>query len=363
MSQRFDHRMMVVQIMEVGDVAGAMKHIISTTKGDNPQRRRAVFDNIRTRILKNESYKCPHGMDQLRYLAKREGSNPSDKIKLQTLLYKPLHFIRWAQVTKRFLSDNDLQEELKSIRIVKDPFYEFDCPQNIKDLVSADIEMGIHDNHNHKRKPREHYIFTAEEVDEMVTTATDYIQKDIIWSKKCNSLRLLECLSLLTGRRKWELCSTLKIRTSPKNDYIAEVQGLAKNIKSMVEDAEWVEIPLLAPVQLIIRGITNIRLVPYKMGAYVGGTKLFPKMTHTHYRNIYVDKAYENRNINKFHEGSCSELEWKRCALQVTMLTYTNRYATMITDNVNVDVDCELGDSILASEASGSQVDQQQDPI
>lgn len=360
MKQRFNHQAMVVQIMDDGDVDGAIRHILEITKNDKAQRRRAVFDNVRTQIMKKEQYRSEEGYQQLKTLAMREDLSPTDRMKLQTLLFKPLHFIRWAQVCRCFLSDYDLQAELREIRIVKDPFYDFDCPVTIKSMVKEDTDEQVQENHNHQRKPREHYIFNTDEVTQMITTATEYIQQDIPWTRPCNSFRLLECMCLLTGRRKWELCSTLKIKAVPGNDYLAEVQGLGKSIKSRINDT-WCIIPLLAPIHLIIHGITKLRMFAHEMGKYRGGIKLFPRMTHTHYRNVYADKAYEQRAINRFREDhSCSELEWKRSALNITMGIYTERYATMITDNNDIIID---RDPAIPNPHGGSPLNTQQDSV
>lgn len=354
---RFDHRQLIVQIMEDGDVEGAMAHILSITKGDLPKRRRAVFDNVRTKILKEEKYRNPEGYAQLEQLARRQDLNPTDRVKLQTLLFKPLHFIRWAQVHRCFLSDPYLQEELRNIRIVKDPFYEFDTPQNIKLMVSKSIQDGVMSNHSHKTRPRETYRYTNQEVDEMIQQAIDFIGQDLQWSKKCNSLRLLECLCLLTGRRKWELCSTLKIRTVPTFEYQAEVQGLGKNLITKL-DPVWNRIPLLAPISVVIRGITNLRLCFHSMGKYEGGKKLFPRLNHTHYRNLYSEKCFELREINKFCEGdSCSKMEWQRRALHVTMAILADRYLTLLlTDEPEQQPD-------MAGEVCGSRSDDGQDSL
>jgi hypothetical protein len=357
---RFDHKELVVRIMEDKDVEGAMAHILEVTKTDPPRRRRAVFDNIRTRILKQEHYRSSEGYAELQQLCMEQSLNPTDKVKLQTLLFKPLHFIRWAQVHRSFLSDHNVQCRLRDIKIVKDPFYEFDTPENIKLLVTANLQQLVQDNHSHKVKPKEHYRFTVSEVDDMVQTATDYIQQELPWEKRANSLRLLECLCLLTGRRKWELCSTLKIRTVPDFEFQAEVQGIAKDIKSIFQE-EWVKIPLLAPVSVVIRGITNLRLHPHEMGRYAVHAKLFPRLTHTHYRNLYSDKCFHMRHINKFCEDdSCSELEWRRRALHVTMSIIASRYSTMLITDERGFQEREDG---MACEDGGPQIDVLEDTV
>lgn len=328
----FDHKEMAVRIMEDGDVDGAISHVLAMLAGRDSKTKYSAFRNIRAHILRQEHYRSEEGYQQLREMAMRDGLNPTDRTLLQTLLFKPLHFMRWAQVSKRYLSDWDLQQELMAIKIVKDPFYEFDCPEKIKRASHTDEKMQVEQNHKHKRKPREHYIFTSTEIDDMVRTATDYISSEMDWSKRCNSIRLLECLCLLTGRRKWELCSTMKIKTVPEFDYQADICGICKVIAHKTGDV-WHRIPLLAPVHLIIKGITNLRLMGHVMGQYNGYAKMFPKMTHTHYRNVFADRAYMEREKNGFHEDeTMSQLQWKRLALVLDMQTYCDHYSTMLTD-------------------------------
>jgi hypothetical protein len=223
------------------------------------------------------------------------------------------------------------------------------------------------DNHKHKRKPKEHYVFSSEEIDDMVRTATTYIISDTNWSRKCNASRLMECLSLLTGRRKWELCSTMKIKTVPNRTHQADICGLTKRIEYKAADM-WFRIPLLAPIDIIIKGITNLRLLGHVMGHYGGGAKLFPKMTHTHYRNVYADRAYAEREKNGFHtDESMSPLEWKRTALILDMKTYVDHYATMVTDANNNERDLQPDEQdkprSLSSSACGSPQYDVHDPV
>jgi hypothetical protein len=353
---RFDHKELVHKIMEDKDVPGAMAHILQVTKGDQAKRRRAVFDNVRTRILKQEQYRDPEGYAQLQIFAMRSDLNPTDRVKLQTLLFKPLHFIRWAQVTRTFLTTPELQEQLAAIKIVKDPFYKFDCPENIKVLVMDSIREGITENHSHRKKPRENYRFTNQEVDDMIEEAQNFINQELDWKKRATSLRVLEALCLLTGRRKWELCSSLKIRTVNVSEYQADVQGLGKLIKTSFQE-DWIRIPLLAPISTVIRGLTNLRLYPdHQMGRYVGFKKMFPKLTHTHYRNLYSEKCYELRETNKFcHGDSCSKLEWQRRALHVSMSILANRYCTMLITDESDEQQTDLAGEVCGSQDQDSQ--------
>jgi hypothetical protein len=347
--------------MEERDVEGAMAHILAVTQDDPAKRRRAVFDNVRSRILRQEHYRNPEGYAQLQQLAMRDDLSPTDRVKLQTLLFKPLHFMRWAQVHRCFLTDPDVQAKLAEIPIVKDPFYEFDCPENIKLLVNASIQDGVNENHCHKKKSAETYRFTPEEVNKMIEDAVTLIQQDLAWEKRSNSLRLLECLCLLTGRRKWELCSSLKIRTVKDSEYQADVQGIGKNLLGIFDDG-WIRIPLLAPISVVIRGITNLRLYDHTMGRYNGFKKLFPRLTHTHYRDLYSEKCYELREINKFCQGdSCSQLEWRRRALNITMAILANRYSTMLITDERLE--SEDGQKAVAGQAGGPQEHVEQDPL
>jgi hypothetical protein len=302
-------------------------------------------------------------MEQLRQLASRPDVSFEDKSRLHLLLGKPLHFIRWAQNNRQYIS-HEIAKEFKAIKVVKDPFYEFDCPDKIKSMVSIAASKIADKNHNHQRKSQDTYTFTQSEVDEMINTAISYVHStDVDFTKRSNALRLLECLCLLTGRRKWEIYATLRMKSHPHSDYQAMVCGLAKSLQMAVNN-DWYAIPLLAPISTIIIGLGRVRMAVIETGRYSGYSKMFPKMTHTSFRDIYASQCYIRREINKFNQDvSCSKMEWMANALRIMRKDYANHYCTMlITDESVHHGDVRLEED-MADPDGGSPVCEQQDPL
>jgi hypothetical protein len=361
---RFDHKAIIAQVMEDGDWDGAIANIVNITKDDNAKKRRAVFDNIRAKILRNEKYKSEEGMEAIRQLANDSSVPTEDQIRLKQLFGKPLHFIRWTQLQKHFVSP-EVHDKFSAINIVKDPFYHFDCPANIKAVVGSDLRKIADDNHNHQRKPKERYLFSQQEIDDMIKISTTMCSaQDMDFTKKCNALRLLECLCLLTGRRKWEVYCTLRIKSSPVSEFQAMVKGIGKNVNMAMESDEWYSIPLLAPLSVIVMGLNKVRQATLDFGKYTGYTKMFPKMSHTHFRDIYASQCYNNREINKFKmDSTCSKLEWMACALRVTRGSLCTNYATMLITDESVNHQPLVGGEGASSSSSGSPMDHQQDPV
>lgn len=347
----------VHQIMEDGDPEGAIQKILTLTANERMKVQKAAFDNVRTKILKNPKYRSEQGMAELWEL-----THIADE-KDATLLWDmiktwPLHKIRWAQTRSNscFVSAT-LMERFRKIRIVKDPFYDFTIPDEIAYYAKLDVEKVINENHTHKTEAQEVYHFTDKEIDGMIDLAKEWCTADKQWTRPCNSIKLLECLALLTGRRKWELCSTLKIRSSPRSEFQAEVQGICKQFSD--KETQWRNIPLLAPISIIISGLTRLRQFPHQMGKYNHGKKLFAKLNHSRARDIYSRRAYRDRAINGFHPESCSEAYWRSQALCNSLGVFGSHYTTTVIDQQQP----QLRDEAMECEAGGSCVDQQQDSI
>lgn len=329
---RFDHRQLILRIMDEGDVDGVINEILEKTKGDPPKRREQVFKNIRTRIMRNREYIVSSALDELRQLI--QSATGPDKATLEFLSEMPFHNIHWAQNKPSMLVDQDIEERFKSIKFFKDNLYRFECPLEIRLECKRLQQQDIEDTHMHKKRPVEEYHFSETEVEKMVTEAEAFICSEQQWVKRNVSLKLLDCLSLVSGRRKWELCSTLKVKSVPERDYQAQVSGIAKRaLKDFSQDV-WFTIPLLVPIEIFIKGLAQLRQHPHTMGKYAYPNPIFPKMRHTCYRNIFSTWAWKNRTINRFLEGqSCSELGFRSMALCIPTNTVGAHYSVLVFDN------------------------------
>lgn len=326
---RFDHRRIILQIMDEGDIQGAIKKIVDMTQGDIPKKRVAVFQNIRAKILRNPIYQNPNALLELQAIA--VGSPDRDRV--LALAKLPIHNIHWAQTKKNFFADKTTQERFQQIRFMKPSFYEFDAPTDLKVSAKEDYGKHIMKNHMHKTRKVDDYHFTEDEIADMVKTASDYIESDQKWTNRDASLKLLDCLSLVCGRRKWELCSTLKVKTVRDQDYQIKICGIGKTALSSLNSSEWYIIPILVPFYTFITGITNLRKHAHVFGKYAYRNPIFPKMRHTCYRDIFSSWAYKHRDMNKFLAGeSCSELGWRARALCVSINAAGGHYSTLCID-------------------------------
>jgi len=331
---RLNQAAYIFRIMEQNDPEGALQELLKATESFRPKRIVAAFQNIRTKILRNESYKRSDVNDRISELRSTLVLSKEDDDKLKMLMESPLHRLKWAQLWgKRYFESSELTKLYRKLKLVCDPYYDFILPEEYYIRAKEDKEKLIVENHKHETHDTTLYHYSTQEIDDMITTSEEWCVSDNDWSIRANSLRLLECLALLTGRRKYELCKTLKIRSVSHNEFQAEVCGLSKRLVN--DDSQWERIPLLAPLSVIVSGLTRLRRFSHTQGRYTGHKKLFPKLTHTRYRDIYCKRAYELRSINQFLPDSCSELYWKSKALCDNMATFSLHYTTVVIDNEN----------------------------
>lgn len=326
---RFDHRRLILQIMDEGDAEGAIKKIVNMTQDDIPKKRAQVFQNIRAKILRNPIYHNLNAILELRALA----VDNDEKDRILKLANLPIHNIHWAQTKRSFFKNEHTQQQFKQIQFMKPDFYKFDVPENIRVDAKESYEKEVMKRHMHKTRKQEDYHFTESEIADMVKKASEYIESDQNWNNVSKSLRLLDCLSLVSGRRKWELCNTLQVKTVHNQDYQAMIRGIGKTALSAIEYQEWYIIPLLIPIESFVKGISNLRKVKHEFGKYVYRNPIFPKMRHTCYRDIFSSWAYKHREVNQFLAGeSCSQLGWRSRSICVSVNTTGGSYSTLVID-------------------------------
>jgi hypothetical protein len=322
MAERFDIRGLASDVMEKGLVDGAIATIVGSNKTD--VQKYQAFNSVKTRILRNESYRSMDGVRALEELSVDPNLEEEDRIRVRHLLGESLRRQHWGVSNKYYLKD---RSKMENIRMVKDPFYDFQLPEEVTKAYSIGRKQEVRDHNLHKKRSWE---MATSDIENMRVAAMDFMQSDQDWTKRRNCLKLISALCLLTGRRKWELYKTLKMRCVPNESYQAEIKGLCK-IQTV--DDVWRRVPLLARYDLIVKAIVNLR--QYKKLNYgdYGGPSLFGKsMTHTAYRNLFLEEAYKERmSINHFLIGdeSCAPLNWKSQALGVSLDNCTQHYAVM----------------------------------
>jgi hypothetical protein len=305
-------------------------------------------------------------------LMKTSGLNEQDRMKLAEIVESP-HKIRWAQTQRGVFQDLEVRKRLNDIRVYDSMYYDFMPSDEMINEFANYKRMLVSHNHRHAHKAVERYNFTEDEVDQMIQQAIMLCEtENLDWTKRKNSLNLLEACCLLTGRRKWELCSTLQMRSSYVSDYQAIVSGITKDLKSGNEERA---IPLLAPIATVAKGIVKLRRYAHKFGDYyqTKKSKIFPKMTHTTFRDLYCKRAWKNREINLFMPENCSEIFWCSQALCDNLSSYAMHYTTAVIHHgepgvpdhreLQRELEFERQDAEMANSSGGSSDDVCQDSV
>lgn len=330
---RFNIQALAHQVMEQGKPEEVAQYLLSQLPTKTTAQVYNAYKCIRTTIMKQEEYRNPEGFAAMKQLAIDPSISENDRQRLELLLDQPLHRQHWCLRKKNYIES----KMARDIKLIKDPFYRFQLPLSIVHEATKARRDDVFLHHGHKK--RSTWNRTADEIREMRQAAETFVRRtDLDWAQRSSCLSMLDALCFLTGRRKWELYKTLKVRTVPGRPYQAEIRGLAKI--PTTEDV-WRKIPLLVPVDVVIQGIVKLRTYHgLKSGSY-GGRGLFTgkSMTHTAYRNLFVDQAYAERfTKNQFLIGDehCgSALLWKSHALAVSFSALTNHYSVMTTDEPN----------------------------
>lgn len=328
--RRIRYAPIMKKLMEDRDKEGALQMIKDMSGSSHPFHIANFMKHVRERISKDPRYLNPKCVHQVMELMKDTSISKGDFQKLASVLESPRR-LRWIQVRKGCLDSLELHSKIADIKVFDEMYYEFMPDKDTAHGCSLYREELVKANHRHKHKNVERYNYTSQDVSAMVQQAAEFCQReDLEWKNRKNSLQLLEALSLLTGRRKNELVYSLKMRSSPVSDYQAVVSGISKDIKSGEEERV---IPLLSPISVVAAGIVKLRQYAHKPADYYQAkkSKLFPELTHTMFRDLYCELAWENRHVNMFMpEQHCSKLYWCSQALCDTMSTYAMHYATAV---------------------------------
>lgn len=333
-ASRLNHEAIIYQLMVDKDVDGAIQAIVNILQHKSNRQIEMAFTNIRRSILRKHHYMNKTGYGELVSLSIDPSLNADDQLKLKNLLLRPLHNIHWCQQHSRFLKCPVASKKFRSIKLVVDPFYEFVCPEAIKALAVDDRKKDKIAHNKHEKRPRETYHFTTHEIEEMIQQAYHYILQADKCTRRMHYTMMLDALSLVSGRRKWELSCTLKVKSVPDKEYQACVTGICKNLNF---EEKWIIIPLLIPFNDFVVGLVKLRAYPnIALGKYYG-KRLFPNklMTHTHFRNVYINTAFTKRlTQNYFLIGneSCGPAYWRSQALGTDLKNSSEIYDVMCID-------------------------------
>lgn len=338
---KVNHKQVIELLMEQKKPKKAIEDLLLQTAGQSPKQIQRAFINIRAKILRTKRYKNNLEWQRLLQFCQEKEITESEDIHLlrNVIPNMTVSNFHWFQkVGFNSCKSYQLFSELCEFRIMNDPFYDFDCPPDIKYASNVQHQQDIQTHNCHEKEDRTLYHLSQEEIEEMIQTAKSTINaENTNWDSRGNHIRLLEALCLVTGRRKWELCSTLQMRSSPVSDYQAEIQGVCKHMK---KNNIWISIPLLLPIAEVAKGIVNLRRYTKIIKGRYNGPRLFKrKMTHTHLRNVFADQAFrerETKNLFYINDKSVGPIMWKSLALAIKMKTAAEHYSVMCTDHVSI---------------------------
>lgn len=370
--KRIRYAPVMKRLMEDRDKEGAIQMLRDMSGSNHAFHIVNFMKHVRERIAKDERYINPGCVHEVMLIMKTPGLNEQDRQKLAEIAESP-RLIRWAQVRKGCFLDPDVYARVCNIRVFDPMYYEFIPSPQLQTEMNEYKQRVLLDNHRHSRKNVERYNFTEAEMDDMIQRAKDLCEnEELDWSRRKNSLNMLEACCLLTGRRKWELCSTLQMRSSYVSDFQAVVSGISKDLISGKDERV---IPLLAPIATVAKGVVKLRRYAHKFGDYYQAkkSKIFPKMTHNTFRDLYCKRAWRDRAINQFMPEDCSQIFWCSQALCDNLSTYAMHYTTAVIHHgepgvpdhreLQRDLELERRAEEMADSSSGSSDDVCQDLV
>jgi hypothetical protein len=302
----------------------------------------AIFSSwgrIRRRVYMDDDNRDPSYLASIQDLLQHAHTH-SDVIKLNSLLKASLQVQhRTYTQAKPYLTDHDLDMELKEIPACFEEFYQFQLPSHIVDFyhearISNDIATQTHSKHD-----RDRYSLSQEEADVIISVSIDVLQAEI--NSVSDYYENVVALQVLSGRRNAEILFSL-VWSPASHPYQATVTGLTKS-KSIDGITRQHTIPLLCRYELFDKAMTRLRA--YRLYESIHDThnaakpissaaeRLFRRrLAHSEKRNLYSEMAWRNREQNGFLIGdqSCSKHYWIAMALGHDFnLDHTSRYQTL----------------------------------
>lgn len=312
----------------------------------------SMWSRVRKIMLDEELVANPSYHSEIARIGKLVSSQ-EDLDRIIRLLSSSLTDQHRVSISSRpFLDDQDLDDELKACDPCNDLFHRFQLPEHIIKAKFSQELQRTRLNQQHALRPREDYKLSEEELFDMFSKVDDRLtfSESIITSKQYYDV--IVCLQLASGRRNFEIISTLEYRPGPTS-YQAIVSGICKNQNLEMHENIIPEytIPLNVDYKTFSKAMNAVRtykplyeMTPSEVNSSYGARilaaseRLFGRrLTHTQKRNIYVEKAYRMRNVNQFCSGaqSCSRHMWAAKALCHTTSISTDctqRYQAMTVE-------------------------------
>jgi len=239
------------------------------------------------------------------------------------LLGMPLHRQEFVYKSKRqYLSDRNLDNELKTIPPLKQYIYDFALPPEwiiLRCQHQTDIAL--------EKQARGSNISPDKVHDMMERAARVMFNYE---ESERNVFDLVVALQLLTGRRQIEVMNLSSISPVHGKPYLAKVKSLAKSSSRDVFGENEVTIPLLCPYKDIEHAWDIMRseidplvhdLPQHEITKTFGShcqcarNRVYGKLNgkilcHTQMRNMYAELAWEDRSLNGFLNGEGTKHHW-----------------------------------------------------
>ena len=290
-----------------------------------------MWKTVRRILLKDPRSVSPayeYGLLAVRGALEEEG-NLDDVAKIDLLIGGEMGLrVKVSDTKAQYLDDEELDDYIKTIDPLDQIISDFRLPVSIVTLaITKEKERAVEARH-HNRKARESYTVTRDELDSIHAKAKMILDEVHVITNEKDYWDLVFAVGVVSGRRIFEILSKLAYRQGP-GDYQAYVTGIAKKqwqiAMNIGQEIEY-PIPLTVPYVLfekgmnLIRGHRSYEGMDCSQVSKATSTKeqtasnrcVGKVLTHTQKRNLYLEKAFRDREVNRFYVGedSCSKTQW-----------------------------------------------------
>lgn len=317
----------ITALVEERDADLAMKRLLARYT-DHVTQAVGIYNlhqRIKKAVIEDERNRNDTYYDRIRRLIKDPEASREDRARLVHLRGQPL--VRQYRVTtdrRPYLKNPLLDAKLKMIMPVFTEFYDFNLPRDICiKKAESDKERQVLAQ-THQAAPRESYHVSNSDLHDMLKMAKAELENPTKLHATINAFQLV------TGRRNYEVLSTLQLQPVPDRPLQATVTGIAKNDIQFNNPRV---IPILHTYPVVESALNFIRAElsarkpcddmvglnsRHSKAICDASERLFGRrLTHTQKRSLYLELAYANRMANRYLVGdeSVARNLWMKRAL------------------------------------------------
>jgi len=324
-------KQLIKMVIEDKDPEGAMEFLLG--RYDVEKQAKAIHSMhcaVRRKMLKDDSNRRADYENEIRQLiASLDASNYDDRATLNYLLTKPLMEQQQIYKMKKYvLRDHQAQARLHKINPAIQLICDFKLPEHVvKNVMAytrdARVKRMMHEDGRDYTMGRA----TMERIIADAKRTIDVIKNPIRKPKQWYDY--VVCCGLLSGRRTWEIVSSLEWDPIPDRPFQARISGLAKSLEHEVmnQGHPEIDIPLLCDFDTFDKAMWELRgfrtLTGHcddkenkiEYGLMNASQRVFGRVVnHTEKRNMYSEMAFRDRENSKFLTD-CSRIAWIEAAL------------------------------------------------